>query len=238
MHDVGVLGLKHVLIAEDEKGIALLLQQGLRAEGFGVTVVSDAEQARAYALSGAYDLLVLDIGLPTTDGLTVLRQLREAGSRVPIIVLAARSGVADTVAALEGGADDYVGKPFRMQELLARIRLRIRNGDNAHLLRCGVLALDLRTRRLHVDGRIVDLTTREFALAEIFLRNPGTVLTREELIAAAWSDDTHPKSNVIDVYVRYLRRKTGAQWISTVRGKGYRLDDSTRQLPTDSHGRH
>ncbi|MEB3370959.1 response regulator transcription factor [Saccharopolyspora mangrovi] len=228
--------MKHVLVAEDEKGIALLLQQSLRAEGFGATVVSDGEQARRYALSGGYDLLVLDIGLPATDGFTVLRQLREAGSRLPIIVLTARSGVADTVAGLEGGADDYVGKPFRMQELLARIRLRIRNGENAHLLRCCDLTLDLRTRRLHVDGRIVDLTAREFALAEVFMRNPGTVLTREQLIAAAWSDDNHPASNVIDVYVRYLRRKTGAHWISTVRGKGYRLDDSTTRLPADSRG--
>lgn len=236
MYDVGVLGLKHVLIAEDETGIALLLQQSLRAEGFGATVVNDGEQARTHALSGAYDLLVLDIGLPTIDGFTVLRQLREAGSCVPIIVLAASNGVADTVAVLEGGADDCVGKPFRTQELLARIRLRIRNGENAHLLRRGDLALDLRTRQLHVDGRIVDLTTREFAIAEIFMRNPGTVLTREQLIAAAWSDDVQPASNVIDVYVRYLRRKTGAQWISTVRGQGYRLDDSTSRLPTDSRG--
>lgn len=228
--------MEHVLIAEDEEGIALLLQQSLRAEGFGATVVSDSEQARRHALSGAYDLLVLDIGLPMTGGFTLLRQLREAGSRVPIIVVTARSGVADTVAGLESGADDYVGKPFRMQELLARIRLRIRNGENAHLLRCGDLALDLRTRQLHVEGRIVDLTTREFVLVEIFMRNPGKVLTREQLIAAAWSDDIRPTSNVIDVYVRYLRRKAGAQWISTVRGKGYRLDDSTSQLPTDSRG--
>ncbi|MEV4731814.1 response regulator transcription factor [Saccharopolyspora sp. NPDC049426] len=228
--------MKHVLIVEDERSIALRLQQSLRAEGFGATIVSDGERARDCALSGAYDLLVLDIGLPTMDGFTVLSQLREASSRMPIIVLTARSGVADTVAGLEGGADDYVGKPFRMQELLARIRLRFRDGENAHLLRCGELALDLRTRQLHVDGRIVDLTTREFALAEIFMRNPGTVLTREQLIAAAWSDDVQPASNVIDVYVRYLRRKTGAQWISTVRGKGYRLDDSTSRLPTDSRG--
>ncbi|MEB3366401.1 response regulator transcription factor [Saccharopolyspora mangrovi] len=224
--------MKHILIAEDEKRIAVLLQQSLRADGFGTTIVSDGEQARSYALSGAYDLLVLDIGLPTTDGFTVLAQLREAGSQLPVVVLTARSGVADTVAGLENGADDYVGKPFRMQELLARIRLRLRDDANSHLLRRGHLALDLRAHQLHVEGRVVDLTAREFALAETFLRNPGKVLTRDQLIAAAWSDDIRPTSNIVDVYVRYLRRKTGAHWISTVRGKGYRLEDSSRP-PSD-----
>ncbi|GAA2802317.1 response regulator transcription factor [Saccharopolyspora taberi] len=215
-----------ILIAEDERRIAALLEDGLRAGGYATTVVADGRDAYVQARSGEHDLLVLDIALPSVDGFTVLRRLREEDRRTPVIILTARGGVKDTVAGLEGGADDYMSKPFRFEELLARIRLRLRDDNDAaaHLLRHGGLALDLRLRQMHVDDRIVDLTAREFTLAEVLLRNRGRVLTREYLVSAVWGADHDPGSNVVDVYVRYLRRKLGADRITTVRGKGYRLD--------------
>jgi two-component system, OmpR family, copper resistance phosphate regulon response regulator CusR len=155
-----------------------------------------------------------------------LRALREHGATLPVIVLTARGGLDDTLAALEGGADDYMAKPFRFAELVARIRLRLRAARREPLvLRHGALALDLRTRRALVDGRTVELTAREFALAEAFLRRPGQVLSRQQLLSQVWGYDHDPGSNVVDVYVRYLRRKLGLERIATVRGMGYRLDD-------------
>jgi two-component system, OmpR family, copper resistance phosphate regulon response regulator CusR len=171
--------------------------------------------------------MALDIGLPGLDGFSVLRALREDGCPIPVIVLTARDSVQDTVAGLEGGADDYMPKPFRFEELLARVRLRLASHRTPELtvLSHGDLQLDLRTRRAHVDGRTVDLSAREFALVETFLRHPGQVLTREQLLSHVWGYDFDPGSNVVDVYVRYLRRKLGAERIVTVRGMGYRLDD-------------
>jgi DNA-binding response OmpR family regulator len=218
-----------VLIAEDERRIASFVAKGLRSHGFVPTCVGDGQSALVLALSGEVDLLVLDIGLPDLDGFTVLRRLRAAGSRLPVVMLTARDGVRDTVAALEGGADDYMSKPFRFEELLARIRLRLRptraEGDGEPtVLWCGDLALDLRTRQARVGDRIVDLTAREFVLAETFLRHPGQVLAREQLLSAVWGYDYDPGSNIVDVYVGYLRRKLGAARITTVRGMGYRLE--------------
>jgi DNA-binding response OmpR family regulator len=216
-----------VLIAEDEHRIASFVAKGLRSNGFVPTCVGDGQSALQVALSGEVDLLVLDIGLPDLDGFTVLRRLRAAGSRLPVVMLTARDGVRDTVAALEGGADDYMSKPFRFEELLARIRLRLRperaDGEPT-VLRCGDLALDLRTRRARVGDRVVDLTAREFVLAETFLRHPGQVLAREQLLSAVWGYDYDPGSNIVDVYVGYLRRKLDAGRIATVRGMGYRLE--------------
>ncbi|SNQ49380.1 DNA-binding response regulator in two-component regulatory system with CusS [Frankia canadensis] len=216
-----------VLIAEDEHRIASFVAKGLRAHGFVPTCVDDGQSALRVALSGDVDLLLLDIGLPDLDGFTVLRQLRAAGSRLPVVMLTARDGVRDTVAALEGGADDYMSKPFRFEELLARIRLRLRpersDGDPT-VLRRGDLALDLRTRQARVGDRIIDLTAREFVLTETFLRHPGQVLAREQLLSAVWGYDFDPGSNIVDVYVGYLRRKLGAGRIVTVRGMGYRLE--------------
>jgi two-component system copper resistance phosphate regulon response regulator CusR len=159
------------------------------------------------------------------DGFTVLRRLREARNSVPVIILTARSSVTDTVAGLDGGADDYVRKPFRFEELLARIRLRLRDehAPETTILRHGDLSLDLRTRRASTGGRTVELTAREFLLAETFLRNPDQVLSREQLLSHVWEYDFDPGSNVVDVYVRYLRNKIGAARIETVRGMGYRL---------------
>jgi DNA-binding response OmpR family regulator len=219
--------VSRILIAEDEPRIAAFVEKGLAANGFTVTVVGDGPSAHDYAMSGEFDLMVLDIGLPGLDGFEVLRRLRAARCPIHVIVLTARDSVQDTVAGLEGGADDYMPKPFRFEELLARVRLRLatdRSPQPTVLAHAG-LQLDLRTRRAHVAGRTVDLSAREFALAETFLRHPGQVLSREQLLSHVWGYDFDPGSNVVDVYVRYLRRKLGAERIVTVRGMGYRLDD-------------
>jgi two-component system copper resistance phosphate regulon response regulator CusR len=218
--------MARILIAEDEPRIASFVEKGLSSNGFAVTVVSDGPSAYDYAMTGEFDLLVLDIGLPGMDGFEVLGKLRAGRNAIPVIVLTARTSVHDTVAGLEGGADDYMPKPFRFEELLARVRLRLtseRAGDLTVLV-CGGLRLDLRTRRARIDGHDVDLSAREFALAETFMRHPCQVLTREQLLSHVWGYDYDPGSNVVDVYVRYLRRKLGAQRFVTLRGMGYRLD--------------
>ncbi|WP_369055086.1 response regulator transcription factor [Kineococcus terrestris] len=214
-----------VLIAEDEARIAAFVEKGLRANGFATTVAPDGRTALDLASTGEFDLVVLDIGLPVMDGFTVLRRLRQTKLPVPVVVLTARDDVSDTVAALEGGADDYVTKPFRFEELLARVRLRLRQDRAAEvtLLSAGDLQLDLLTRTAAVAGRSVTLSSREFALAEAFLRHPGQVLSREQLLSSVWGYDFDPGSNVVDVYVRYLRKKLGADRVETVRGMGYRL---------------
>jgi DNA-binding response OmpR family regulator len=172
--------------------------------------------------------MVLDIGLPGIDGFTVLDRLRSHGSRLPVIVLTARDSVTDTVSALEGGADDYMPKPFRFAELLARIRLRLREGTaggpgREEVLEAGGIRLDLRTRRATVGSRQIDLSAREFSLAEIMMTNAGQVLSREQLLDKVWGFDFDPGSNVVDVYIGYLRKKFGAECIATVRGMGYRF---------------
>lgn len=223
--------MSRILIAEDESRIAVFLERGLRANGFTTALAADGQEALAMARSGEFDLLVLDLGLPDLDGLEVLRQLRVHDRRLPVLILSARDGVADTVAGLDGGADDYMTKPFTFDELLARIRVRLR-GERAPeetVLTVGELALDLRTRRVRVGGRSVDLTAREFTLAEVFLRHPGQVLSREQLLSHVWGYDYDPGSNVVEVYVRYLRRKLGEGRIVTVRGMGYRLTTADPQ---------
>ena len=220
--------MSQILIVEDEPRIAAFIAKGLRAAGYATLVEPSGVAAVELAVSGEADLIVLDIGLPDIDGFEVLARLRGQGVPVPVIMLTARSSVADTVAGLQSGADDYMPKPFSFEELLARIQLRLRSDGagsdgGAMVLAHGDLSLDLRTRRASVAGRVVDLTAREFTLAEMFLRNPGHVLSREQLLSGAWGYDFDPGSNVVDVYVRYLRRKLGAERFETVRGMGYRL---------------
>ncbi|MER7805496.1 response regulator transcription factor [Streptomyces sp. NPDC015140] len=218
--------MNRILIVEDEERIASFVEKGLRANGFTTTAVGDGGAAYEYALTGGFDLVVLDIGLPGRDGFTVLRELREARVTTPVIVLTARDSVRDTVAGLEGGADDWMTKPFRFEELLARVRLRLRTAARAPevtVLKSGALSLDLRTRRARSQGRTVDLTAREFVLLELFLRHPGQVLSREQILSHVWGYDFDPGSNIVDVYVRALRKKLGAQQVETVRGMGYRL---------------
>jgi DNA-binding response OmpR family regulator len=218
--------MSRILIAEDEARIASFLEKGLKANGFVTSVAADGRDAITLAASGRYDLLILDLGLPGKDGFAILEELRSQGSQLPVVILTARDSVRDTVAGLEGGADDYITKPFRFEELLARVRVRLR-GDRVPeetLLRVGDASLDLRTRRITVDDVSSDLSAREFALAEMFFRHPGQVLSREQLLSHVWGYDFDPRSNVVDVYVGYLRKKLGKEAITSVRGMGYRLE--------------
>ncbi|MUL42858.1 response regulator transcription factor [Streptomonospora sp. PA3] len=217
--------MSRILIAEDEDRIAAFVRKGLSANGYAVTVVDTGADAVGYALTGEFDLMVLDIGLPDEDGFTVLRKVRAKGARLPVIFLTARDGVDDTVSGLENGADDYMTKPFRFEELLARVRLRIRTdrGPEPSSLSAGGLTLDLRTRRAATDRGTADLTAREFALLELLLRHRDQVLSRQQILSHVWGYDYDPGSNVVDVYIRALRKKLGAERIETVRGMGYRL---------------
>ncbi|WP_280437335.1 response regulator transcription factor [Nocardia carnea] len=219
--------MSRILIAEDDVHIVSFVGKGLRAAGYTTEHVGDGETALLMARSGAFDMVILDIGLPSMDGFTVLRRLRGEGVRTPVVVLTARDSVDDTVAGLEGGANDYMTKPFQFAELLARVRLRLQDettaGAPSASLSHNGLQLDLRSRRVHVDGRTVDLTAREFGLLEVFLRHPDQVLSREQILGQVWGYDFDPASNVVDVYVRAVRGKIGAQRLQTVRGMGYRL---------------
>lgn len=215
-----------ILIAEDEARIASFVQKGLRSAGHTTTAAATGPDALAQASSGSFDLMILDLGLPGLDGFEILRALRGQGSRMPVIILTARDSVTDTVAGLEGGADDYMAKPFRFEELLARVRLRLRQESapaETTVVTAGGLTLDLQTRRVQVDGREVELSSREFSLLATFMRHPGQVLSREQLLSRVWGYEVDPESNVVDVYVRYVRAKVGAERIQTVRGAGYRF---------------
>ena len=217
--------MNRILIAEDEPRLASFLEKGLRSNGFVTSVAEDGTKASTMARDEEFDLLVLDLGLPGKDGTEVLRELRAAGQRMPVIILTARDDVSDKVGGLEGGADDYVTKPFRFEELLARVRARLRDERTVErtVLRAGTVVLDLRTRRAATDGRTVDLTAREFTMLEVLIRHAGQVLSREQLLSHVWGYDYDPGSNVVDVYIGYLRRKLGSNSIETVRGMGYRL---------------
>lgn len=224
--------MNRILIVEDEPRIVSFLQKGLQANGFTTAVAIDARHAIQMIESHDFDLLILDLGLPDRDGLTVLQQLRGQGKQFPIIILTARDDIDDKVAGLEGGADDYVTKPFRFKELLARIRVQLRHhqavndqlsSTNEMVLQVGNVTLDLRTRQSWVGDRHAELSAREFIMAETFLRHPGQVVSREQLLKQVWGYDYDPGSNIVDVYVGYLRKKLGSDVIETVRGIGYRL---------------
>lgn len=217
-----------ILVVEDEPGISSFVAKGLTSAGYNVTVVDKGADAISGALGGDYSLIVLDIGLPDMDGFEVLEQIRGQGATLPIIVLTARSSVEDTVSGLEQGADDYMSKPFCFEELLARIRLRLKTANsedptNMVQINVGGLHLDLRTRCATIDGEPVELSAREFTMLQAFMEHPDQVLSRSQLLDMVWGYDFDPGSNVVDVYVRYLRRKIGSERIVTVRGMGYRL---------------
>jgi two-component system, OmpR family, copper resistance phosphate regulon response regulator CusR len=220
--------MSRILVAEDEAGIASFVVKGLTADGHTATVAENGNVALSAARSGAFDLIVLDLGLPGRDGLSVLHELRRDGITVPVIILTARDTIDDLVGGLDSGADDFVAKPFRFDELLARIRSRLREtpAPPPTTLRYRDVVVDVATRRVERAGEPVELTAREFLLAETFLRHPGQVLSRQQLLSRIWGYDFDGGSNIVDVYVGYLRRKLGPDLITTVRGVGYRLGDT------------
>jgi DNA-binding response OmpR family regulator len=215
--------MARILIAEDEPRIAAFLEKGLRSHGYTTVTVNDGHAVASLARDEDFDLAVLDLGLPGLDGLDALREIRRRGEHIPVVILTARSDT--VVAGFESGADDYVTKPFRFEELLARIRVRLKTPptDEPTVMRAGEITLDIRSRRASVGDRTVELTAREFALLETFLRHPDQVLSREQLLSQVWGYDFDPGSNVVEVYVRALRKKLGDEVIETVRGMGYRL---------------
>jgi two-component system, OmpR family, response regulator len=218
-----------VLIVEDEVKMAAVIRRGLREEGMAVDVTERGEDALWMAGSTEYDAIVLDVMLPGIDGLETCRRLRDDGVWSPVIMLTARDAVEDRVAGLDGGADDYVTKPFSFAELLARLRALARRGpaERPVLLEVGDLRLDPATRQVWRGDREISLSAKEFALLEVFMRRPGEVLSRLQLLEHAWDYGYENRSNVVDVYIRYLREKVdrpfGADSIETVRGAGYRL---------------
>ena len=221
--------MTRILVVEDEERIASFVSKGLTSNGFTTTIAASGADALALARTSDFDLMILDIGLPDLDGFEVLRELRARDKSMPVIIVTARDSVGDTVHGLEGGADDYVTKPFRFEELLARVRARLRGDLRAEttVIEAGAARLDLRARTISVRDRSFELSAREFALAELFFRHPGQVLTREQILSNVWGYDYDPGSNVVDVYVGYLRKKLGKDVIQTVRGAGYRLSPAT-----------
>jgi two-component system OmpR family response regulator len=218
-----------VLVVEDEVKLAGLIRRGLHEEGVLADVAIKGEDALWMAESTGYDVVVLDVVLPGIDGFETCRRLRGDGVRTPILMLTARDAVEDRIAGLDTGADDYLTKPFDFGELLARLRALARRGpaERGPVLRVGDLELDAASRRVRRGDADIELSTKEFQLLEVFMRNPGTVLSRFQLLEGAWDTEYEHRSNVIDVYVRYLREKIdrpfGVETIETVRGAGYRL---------------
>jgi two-component system OmpR family response regulator len=218
-----------LLVVEDEVKMAGLLKRALEEEGYAVDVAGSGEEALWLGTENPYDAIVLDLMLPDVDGFAVCRGLRERGRWTPVLMLTARDAVQDRVAGLDAGADDYLTKPFSLAELLARLRALIRRGatERPSVLRVGDLSLDPAARSVARDGHAIELTSKEYALLEFFMRHPGEVLTRTRLIEHVWDFAYEGDSNVVDVYVRYLRNKVdrpfGRDSIETVRGSGYRL---------------
>jgi two-component system OmpR family response regulator len=223
-----------ILVVEDQPKMARLLDRALTEHGHTVEVAGIGEDALSLATATAYDAVLLDVMLPDTDGFSVCRRLRRQGVWAPVLMLSARDAVRDRVEGLDAGADDYLPKPFSLDELLARLRAVARRGagERPTVLEVGDLALDPATRRVHRGGAEIDLSARETALLEVFLRNPDRVLTREQLLDHAWDSAYESRSNVVDVYVRYLREKIdrpfGRSSLVTVRGLGYRLSAEDR----------
>jgi two-component system, OmpR family, response regulator len=217
----------HILVVEDDRPLARILRKSIESSGHTVDIVGDGDEALRVARTRAHDALVLDLQLPRLSGIEVCRQLRDDGNAVPIIMLTARGTVADRIEGLDVGADDYLPKPFSLAELQARLRALHRRGKvDPELLHSGPLELDTTARELRVNGTSVELTGTELALLEYLMRNPGVVLSRDQLREQVWGDGFEPASNVVDIYVHYVRRKlkrAGADQdpIRTVRGLGY-----------------
>ncbi|MEM9134432.1 MAG: response regulator transcription factor [Actinomycetota bacterium] len=217
--------MNRILIIEDDERVASFIEKGLTSAGFSTLVVESGAQAARIAVDESFDLAILDLGLPGLGGHDVLRQLRAQGQQVPIIVLTARNDVEATVTSFDLGADDFMTKPFRFDELVARVRARLRapsSRPTTYKVQ-GDISLDVLSRRVTVDGTEHELSAREFALTEVFLDHPDQVLSRAQLLNRVWGLDFDPGSNVVDVYVGYLRKKLGPEAIETVRGAGYRL---------------
>jgi two-component system OmpR family response regulator len=218
-----------ILVVEDDMKMAGLLRRGLLEEGHAADVASVGDDALWMARAVVYDAIVLDLMLPGLDGIEVGRRLRQGGVWSPVLMLTARDGIEDRVAGLDAGADDYLPKPFSFAELLARLRALVRRGspERPTLLEVGDLRLDPATRRVRRGETEVHLSAKEFALLEAFMRRPGDVLSRDRLLEHAWDYAYENRSNVVDVYVRYLREKIdrpfGRTSLQTVRGMGYRL---------------
>lgn len=221
-----------VLIAEDEKELCRVIEKRLEDESYAVDAVNDGRSALEYLLSGSYDIVILDVMMPGLDGFEVLSRYRAEGGKAPVLFLTARDAVSDRVRGLDSGADDYLVKPFSFQELLARIRVLLRRGGGNNVsavLRVQDLVLDPASHSVSRAGRSIDLSAKEYAILECLMRNKGMVLSRESIREHIWSWDYDGESNVVDVYIRYLRRKIDDDYsvklIQTVRGSGYMIKE-------------
>ena len=223
--------MTQILVVEDDPRISSFLAKGLAAEGYTVTVAADESAARAAigTISGDQSLVLLDLGLPGTDGITLLSTLRERDTRVPVLIVTARQSTTDKVLGLDAGATDYITKPFAFDELLARVRAALRGAgqEASSVLTVGDLTFDLVSKAARRGDYVIDLSPREWALLEMFMRNPTQLLSRVQILNRVWDYGFDPGSNIVDVYVGYLRRKLNqpglAPMIQTVRGAGYRL---------------
>jgi len=219
-----------ILLVEDEERIAAFIRKGLKEELYTVDVARDGSEALDIADAGEYDLIILDLRLPVRDGISVCRELRAQGNTTPILMLTARDTIDDRVRGLDAGADDYLVKPFAFQELLARLRALARRPPVVQdlTLRMANLTLDTRTHQARRDAQLIELSAREYCLLELLMRQPGQVLTRTQIAEQIWGYDFDANSNVVDVYIRYLRRKVDDPFepklIQTVRGVGYKLE--------------
>ena len=227
-HSIAVV---RILVVEDEPAIADFLRRGLQAEGYSVDCALDGVEGERRALSGEVDLVILDVMLPERDGMLVLDKIRSRKPGLPVIMLTARGEVEDKVSALDSGANDYVTKPFSFDELAARVRAHLRSPEQGRATELSVagIKLDFLTRRVERDGMPITLSAREFELLAYFMRHPGQVLSKQQILSAVWGYDFDPGTNVVEVYVGYLRRKLAANGgptpIETLRSVGYRLVD-------------
>lgn len=219
-----------VLVVEDEKDLNSIICSKLVKEGYNVDACYDGQAALDYMEAENYDGAIMDIMIPNKDGITVLREMRNAGIQVPVLFLTAKTETQDIVRGLDAGASDYMTKPFEFSELMARLRvmLRTQNPVNENVITCGSLVVDMNNRQAIRDGKVIDLTVREYAILEYLARNRNVVVTREQIRVNIWNIDDEVNSNVIDVYIRYLRRKIGDNYeeklIHTIRGVGYKLE--------------